>query len=174
MKFSINCILRSASLCGLALSAASCVSGPPYQPDGNVFINDRRPKYGYQGTNSPTADPAATEKQDRPDKPRNNDRGEDPAKLHDNDNSDNGDKPANTEPKTDKPVTDPAPTNPPVVEDPKPKPTTTNLPFGTPVIGKKGFVYSPYAPDKGMVDVSDIPSGTKVECPYTKKVFRVP
>jgi hypothetical protein len=165
--FSINSLIRSASLCGLALSAASCVSGPPYQPDGNVFINDRKPKYGYQGTNSPT-DPGATA--DKPDKPKN-DRGEDPSKLHDN-GADNGDKPKVDEPKPDKPVTDPAPT--PPADEAKPKPPATNLPFGTPVIGKKGFVYSPYAPAQGMVDVSDIPSGTKVECPYTKKIFRVP
>ncbi len=166
MKFSINRLFRSASLCGLALSAVSCVSGPPYQPDGNVFINDRKPKYGYQGTNSPTADPAA-----QSDKPRD-DRGEDPSKLHGN-GADTGEKPKSDEPKPDKPVTDPA-TNPPV-DEPKPKPApTANLPFGTPVIGKRGFVYSPYAPAQGMVDVSDIPSGTKVECPYTKKIFRVP
>jgi hypothetical protein len=53
-------------------------------------------------------------------------------------------------------------------------PRTTSLPYGTPVARKKGFIYSPYAPDKGIVDVSDIPAGTEVECPYTGKKFRVP
>jgi hypothetical protein len=52
--------------------------------------------------------------------------------------------------------------------------TREDLPFGLPVVGKKGYVYSPYAPDKGQVDVVDIPSGTKVKCPYTNKTFRVP
>ncbi len=56
----------------------------------------------------------------------------------------------------------------------KPAVAREDLPFGQPVVGKKGFVYSPYAPDKGQVDVQDIPSGTKVKCPYTNKVFRVP
>ncbi len=59
-------------------------------------------------------------------------------------------------------------------ETPKPTKQPTDLPFGTPYIGKPGFVYSPYAPDKGLVDVSGIPSGTKVECPYTSKQFRAP
>lgn len=49
-----------------------------------------------------------------------------------------------------------------------------DLPYGTPIPGKKGFVYSPWNPGKGPVDVQDIPTGTKVRCPYTGKVFRVP
>lgn len=49
-----------------------------------------------------------------------------------------------------------------------------DLPFGTPIPGKKGFVYSPWNPGKGPVDVQDIPTGTKVRCPYTGKIFRVP
>ncbi len=53
-------------------------------------------------------------------------------------------------------------------------PDLKEIPFGTWVPDKRGFVYSPYAPDSGGVDVSDIPAGTKVECPYTKKIFRVP
>lgn len=48
------------------------------------------------------------------------------------------------------------------------------LPFGVPVPDKPGFLFSPYAPDKGMIDVRGIPSGTKVACPYTQKIFRVP
>lgn len=49
-----------------------------------------------------------------------------------------------------------------------------DLPYATPAVGKAGFVHSPYAPDKGLVDVTDIPRGTKVECPFTRKLFRVP
>jgi hypothetical protein len=59
-----------------------------------------------------------------------------------------------------------------------PAPTTpaapAELPFGKPVPGKKGYVYSPYDSQAGFVDVRDIAPGTKVKCPYTGKVFRVP
>lgn len=48
------------------------------------------------------------------------------------------------------------------------------LPFGIPVMGRKGYVRSPYAEDQGMVDVNDIPAGAKVKCPFTGKIFRVP
>ncbi len=47
-------------------------------------------------------------------------------------------------------------------------------PFGTPVPNKPGFVTSPYAPDKGFVDLRGFPPGTEVKCPYTNKVFLVP
>ena len=33
---------------------------------------------------------------------------------------------------------------------------------------------SPFSSNERMVDVTDIPSGTKVKCPYTMKIFRVP
>lgn len=48
------------------------------------------------------------------------------------------------------------------------------LPYGIPVIGKQGMVQSPYAPDKGMIDVEGFKRGTKAMCPYTGKHFRVP
>jgi len=47
-------------------------------------------------------------------------------------------------------------------------------PYATPVAGQAGMVISPYAKDKGWVDVSGIPPGTKVTDPYTGKVFLVP
>ena len=49
-----------------------------------------------------------------------------------------------------------------------------DLPYGIAIPGKKGFVYSPFSENKQQVDVTDIPTGTKVKCPYTNKVFRVP
>ncbi len=70
--------------------------------------------------------------------------------------------------------TPPAETRPPEPA-PTPKPAVReDLPYGIPVVGKKGMVYSPYAPEKGQVDVDGYKRGTRVECPYTQKHFRVP
>ncbi len=52
--------------------------------------------------------------------------------------------------------------------------TTKEIPVGSKVPGRPGFVYSPHTSDKSLVDVVGIPSGTKVKCPYSNKVFRVP
>ena len=70
----------------------------------------------------------------------------------------------------EKPGTSPGSNN-----TPKPVPAKReDLPFGISIPGKKGYVYSPYVDNKQQVDVTDIPTGTKVKCPYTGKVFRVP
>jgi hypothetical protein len=50
----------------------------------------------------------------------------------------------------------------------------SDLPYGTPVPGKKGFVTSPYSPDGGFIDVRDFPPGTEVKDPYSGKTFRTP
>ena len=48
------------------------------------------------------------------------------------------------------------------------------VPVAKPVPGKPGFVFSPYAPDKGFVDVRGFPSGTQVKDPYSENSFLVP
>jgi len=49
-----------------------------------------------------------------------------------------------------------------------------DLPYGTPVPGKLGFVTSLFAPDAGYVQVLGFPPGTAVEDPYTGKIFLTP
>lgn len=61
----------------------------------------------------------------------------------------------------------------PVFPDP-PAPDKEDLPIGIPAADSPGFVFSPYAQDKGMVDVTGLPRGATVVCPYTGKQFRVP
>lgn len=55
-----------------------------------------------------------------------------------------------------------------------PAPSRERLPSAEKVLGKPGFVYSPYGAERRIVDVKGMPSGTTVKCPYTKKNFRIP
>lgn len=48
------------------------------------------------------------------------------------------------------------------------------IPIGTPVAGKPGFVTSPYKPTAGYVDVRGFSPGEQVKCPYSGKIFLVP
>ena len=47
-------------------------------------------------------------------------------------------------------------------------------PIAKPVPGKQGYVFSPFAPNAGYVDVTGMAPGTEAKDPYTGKVFRVP
>jgi hypothetical protein len=53
-------------------------------------------------------------------------------------------------------------------------PQSSGLPTAQPVPGQPGYVFSPFAPDSGYVDVRGFPSGTEVKDPYTNKLFLVP
>lgn len=48
------------------------------------------------------------------------------------------------------------------------------LPYGTAISGRPGFVNSPFAAKHQLVDVTGLPVGMEVKCPYTGKLFRVP
>ena len=49
-----------------------------------------------------------------------------------------------------------------------------DMPYGTPVPGKQGFVTSPFSPNSGYIDVRGFAPGTPVKDPYTGKVFLTP
>lgn len=65
-----------------------------------------------------------------------------------------------------------SPTAPP--EATPPPGAAPDLPFGTAISGRPGFVNSPYAAKHQLVDVTGLPVGMEVKCPYTGKLFRVP
>jgi hypothetical protein len=78
--------------------------------------------------------------------------------------------------------TSPSPKSSPttVTEKSKPSPSpsrttsTQSLPTAKPVPGKPGYVFSPFDPSGGYVDVTGYTSGQKVKDPYSGKVFLVP
>jgi hypothetical protein len=86
------------------------------------------------------------------------------------------------------PITTPNPPQNVVTVSPSPTPMTIriasvvtepsgkrrDIPYAVPVPNRPGYVTSPYAPNQGLVDVRNIPSGTEVTDPYTGKVFLTP
>jgi hypothetical protein len=50
----------------------------------------------------------------------------------------------------------------------------TEMPYGNAIVGRPGFVNSPYAAKHQLVDVTGLPTGMEVKCPYSGKLFRVP
>ncbi len=54
------------------------------------------------------------------------------------------------------------------------KPAAPEIPYGQAIVGRPGFVNSPYAAKHQLVDVTGLPPGMEVKCPYTGKLFRVP
>lgn len=51
---------------------------------------------------------------------------------------------------------------------------SSDLPYGKPVPGKPGYVFSPFDKNGGYVDVTGYSPGQKVKDPYTGKIFLVP
>lgn len=69
------------------------------------------------------------------------------------------------------------PDGPGATVSPPPAPTTPSAPsYGSPVPGRRGFVYPPGVESKpeNMVDVRDFTPGQKVRDPRTGKIFLVP
>ena len=66
------------------------------------------------------------------------------------------------------PSASPADQSPPVTDH-----SSQSLPYGKPIPGKPGFLYSPYDP-RFIIDVRGFPPGTLVNDPNTNKPFRVP
>jgi hypothetical protein len=69
-----------------------------------------------------------------------------------------------------------------VTEKSKPSPSPSHsstapqaqYPTAKPVPGKPGYVFSPFDPSGGYVDVNGYTSGQKVKDPYSGKIFLVP
>jgi hypothetical protein len=68
-----------------------------------------------------------------------------------------------------------------VMEKSKPSPspsrnasTQSQIPTAKQVPGKPGYVFSPFDPSGGYVDVTGYSSGQKVKDPYSGKIFLVP
>jgi len=64
--------------------------------------------------------------------------------------------------------------NPFATPTPVPVAAPRDLPYGTPVPGKPGFVTSPHSQTAGYVDVRGFPPGSEVKDPYSGKIFLVP
>ena len=192
--------LRCASLAvasGAFFAATACNSTPAYAPDGNVFV---QPRYGYGSPNQApptnnTGRPSTQSDGQNAAKPNPTRKTPDirrdpsnttvdvsppeskPKKDAMADSSSTADSSGNTSSTAssgDSTTTSPEKDKPTDTTEAKPAAPREDLQYGQPVVGKKGFVYSPFAPDKGQVDVEGIPAGTKVKCPYTGKTFRVP
>lgn len=138
-------------------------------------------RYGLNGTHSPTERKKSSSRSNR------NQESNSRSNRRSNSDPDGIVKPRDLDPEPDR--EDPViASNEPKLEreDPKPEPTPAptpsgDAPYAEAVPGKVGLVYSPFVSDKSkaLVNVTDennvpLPPGTEVQCPITKKNFRVP
>lgn len=183
-------------ICCAAFAAtffANCNSTNPY--DQTVFRLEEGPKpgsasrYGYRGTEGPRDEAGRTARRSvRRDKPTTTK----PKKKKDVNETeprivrpkrDESDTSAESEvaevtdlnsSSTDTPEeTDPKPTESTSSTESKSTPAAGSKPYASPVPGKYGHVYSPFASGR-EVNVEGFPPGTEVRCPYTQNIFRVP
>ena len=67
------------------------------------------------------------------------------------------------------PSTPAIPSTPPAIPS-----TPSDYKFGIPVPERPGMIRSPHNPDAGLIDARGLKPGTKIRCPFTSKVIKVP
>lgn len=180
-------LLSWASL-GLSVLLTSCYD--PYYSEptvwsngGGTYGNSRQPGRVYP------QDRYGVEPGSRPRVPRPNNRVEESARPYDDGNrwerrpaepphrpapeaeEESPAPPRREPPKRVEPEHSFDPDNDPLVERPR---AEEELPFGKEVKGRPGLLESPYDKNAPYSDAKGLPSGTKIKCPTTGKVFRVP
>ncbi len=190
MRQVISLLLAGAA----AVVFPACDDDAPSGRQDNVFLEQRPPRYGHGGTQSPSNRPAPTVPQNQYGQRQSPtiyltqpEPSPEPKPQPQNDYS-------VVTPNNPSPIVDPEPEldpQPSMVEtettlepeptpEPEPEPTPppktnpSGLPYGIPVPGKPSYVYSPHDSQKRFVNVEGIPPGTEVKCPYTQKTFLVP
>jgi hypothetical protein len=179
--------LRSLAASSALLFSVSCAYyAPPTGYPDPAFPQQaptQQNRFGYNGSQSPegrTTTPPPRERTPRPPQikrdPNNTtvDVSPPPQRKPKPDTtraSEKPENPVNSEPRDSTPPPPKSETETKPATKPSPK---EDLPYGIPIPTKAGMVYSPFATDRGQVDVAGLARGTRVKCPFTQKHFRVP